>query len=95
VLALAGPADAACPALPEAYSSAGDQPRALDAFERCASLAPDGPGRWIDLAGAYARSGRPQDAEAAAAKARALDPSDPRLALHPLDTSDDAKGGTR
>jgi hypothetical protein len=40
VLALTHEADAACPALPNAYARAGDSARARDGQERCA--APDG-----------------------------------------------------
>lgn len=79
VLRLTGLADAACPALPEAYANAGDRVRALDGYERCAAAAPDDPERWLDLGGAYEADGRSAEAEQAYAKSRALDPSHPGI----------------
>jgi Flp pilus assembly protein TadD len=72
-------ADAACPALARAYESAGDETRALDAYQRCASAAADDPERWLDLGRAYATRGMAADADAAFEKVRALDPFHPAL----------------
>jgi Flp pilus assembly protein TadD len=79
VLQLTKQADAACPALPEAYANAGDPALALDAYERCAKEASVDPERWLDLGTALSAEGRSADAEVAFAKSRALDPSNPRL----------------
>ena len=76
---LTSSADFACPALPEAYARAGDAEKALGAYERCASAAPDDAERWLDLGAAYAAAGRSSDATAAYEKSRALDGSNPRL----------------
>jgi predicted Zn-dependent protease len=83
VLSLTGKADAACPALPDAYAKSGERGRALDAYERCARAAPDDPERWLDLGSAYAAEGRHVDAERAYAESRFLDPSNPRLPGQP------------
>lgn len=79
VLDLTGSPEFACPSLPEAYARAGDQARALDAYEHCASAAVDDPERWLDLGTAYAAAHRDRDAAAAFDKSRLLDDSNPRL----------------
>lgn len=73
-------ADAACPALPLAYAGIPDVPRSLEAYERCATLAPDVAERWFELGEAYASNNRPDEATRAFTRARTLDPTDPRLA---------------
>ncbi len=79
LLALTGQADGVCPALPEAYAAAGALTRSLDAYERCAAVAPDDAERWFDLGTAYAERRRDADAARAFDRSRALDPSNPRL----------------
>ncbi len=79
VLRLTRQADAACPALPEAYARSGDTVRSFDAYERCASAGATDAERWFDLATAYAAAGRVSDAETAFATSRTLDPTNPRL----------------
>jgi len=71
--------DAACPALGLAYREADEMARSLDAFERCAAAAPQDPERWMDLAGAYEKDGRPADASDAFHRAASLDPGNPRI----------------
>jgi predicted Zn-dependent protease len=77
VLALTQDADAACPAMPDAYEHAGEAQRALEAYAACAKAASDDPERWLDLARAYSSAGRTSDAERAMSRARALDPDHP------------------
>jgi tetratricopeptide (TPR) repeat protein len=79
VLDLTGSADFACPALPEAYTHAGDHDKALGAYERCASAGGDDAERWLDLGAAYAAAHRDREATIAYEKSRALDDSNPRL----------------
>jgi len=88
VFELTSSADFACPALPEAYTRAGEPEKALDAYERCASAGPADAERWLDLGAAYAAAGRSVDASVAYEKSRALDGSNPRLP--PLSTSESA-----
>jgi tetratricopeptide (TPR) repeat protein len=87
-------ADTACPPLADAYAAAGDDRRALDAYERCAAVARDDPERWFDLAAAYLSRGRAGDAEQAFARSRALDPSNPRLPP-PVTATADGEGVRR
>lgn len=79
VLRLTRRADAACPALPEAYTTLGDPARALDAWERCAAAGASDAERWFDLGTAYAAAGRAADADRAFTTSRTLDPTNPRL----------------
>lgn len=74
-----GSADAACPALPLAYARIPDASKSLEAYERCANAAPDDPERWLELGGAYALNGRPDEAMRAFERSRALDPTNPHL----------------
>ena len=92
VLAITKLADAGCPALPQANTRAGNRAAALDAYRRCADLAPDDPERWFDLAGAALAAGDQAEADAAFAKSRTLDPTNPRL---PRDGRTAAVGSTR
>jgi len=71
--------DAVCPAIAEAYAHAGDDERALDRYEQCATDAAADAERWFDLAQAYAARGRAVDATRAYERSRALDPTNPRL----------------
>jgi tetratricopeptide (TPR) repeat protein len=66
----------ACPGLAEAYARV-DEEQGLRAFERCARLDPEDPERRIDLAAAFERMGRPQDALQAYRDAARLDPNHP------------------
>lgn len=79
LLRLTNFADAACPALPEAYARAGDTARALDAYTRCAGAGATDAERWFDLGVAQAAAGNDAEALAAFATSRALDPTNPRL----------------
>jgi tetratricopeptide (TPR) repeat protein len=72
---------AACPQWPEAHARAGHEAEAIQAYEQCASFAPDDPERLIDLADALASRRRVDAARAAYARAATLDRSDPRPAL--------------
>jgi tetratricopeptide (TPR) repeat protein len=71
---------AACPALPDAYTRIGSTSKALAAFERCLQQSPNDPDRMVDLAAAYEKAGRANDAVELYRQAAALDPYDPALA---------------
>jgi Flp pilus assembly protein TadD len=94
VLQQAKATGAACPALPLAYARAGDENRALDAYQRCATMTPGDPEHWVELAGAYRHVGRIAEASGALAKAHELDPSNPELRDLGR-TSVDAEGAAR
>lgn len=72
---------AACPQWGAAHARAGHEAEAIDAYQQCASFAPDDPERLIDLADALASRRRNEAARAAYLRAATLDRSDPRLAL--------------
>lgn len=66
----------ACPAIGEAYARAGDQAKALDAFERCVAFDTRNSEMVFYLGRAYERAGRSAEAADQFSRAVALNPSD-------------------
>jgi tetratricopeptide (TPR) repeat protein len=71
----------ACPALGQAYDRVPHPAAALDAYERCAALAPDYPDSHVFLGRAYNAAGRGAEARAALERALALAPDYPDVHL--------------
>ena len=72
----------ACPALAEALSQLGQHDNAIRELQQCVEREPDNPERLIDLAAAYARLQRSEEAFDAYTRAAELDPDDPRLPVY-------------
>jgi cytochrome c-type biogenesis protein CcmH/NrfG len=71
----------ACPMIAQAYQQAGDQQRALDAFERCAELPPLNPDFLVYLGQALLKADRTAEARRAFERGLAIDPTYPDLHL--------------
>jgi Flp pilus assembly protein TadD len=59
----------------EAWRRKGDPAKAVDFQERAVRRTPMSQKRWVDLAKLYGAAGRPQEAEQAMIRARALSPA--------------------
>jgi tetratricopeptide (TPR) repeat protein len=59
----------------EAWRRKGDPAKAVDFQERAVRRTPTSQKRWVDLAKLYGAAGRPQEAELAMTRARALSPA--------------------
>jgi tetratricopeptide (TPR) repeat protein len=59
----------------EAWRRKGDAAKAVDFQERAVRRTPLSQKRWVDLAKLYGAAGRPQEAELAMSRARALSPT--------------------
>jgi tetratricopeptide (TPR) repeat protein len=81
-VSLSATRDVACPALPHAYSRAGNEHDALRALVRCAEFDPQEPERTIDLALGLERAGRIDEALAAWRRASEQDPHNRAVPEH-------------
>ncbi len=71
----------ACPMLAVAYEKIPDRARALDAYERCAEVAPDNPDFLLTLSRSYSEMGRADDARRVLEQALAVAPQYPDVYL--------------